>query len=154
MGLLKISVAGNAARQWLLIAVSHVLLYDVKRSIAANEAHFGDCCRNMGHFLCGVERESVMWTPIWIVTSVAWNGQAKCRLCRPLENFCWSLCLCCLCLQCNICFVLSCKYPFSRYSSILCCNLLVTMSLNVRFTTNRVCMKSYTHVYEAWTCED
>ena len=55
MWLLKTSVAGNAARQWLLIAVSHVLLYDVKRNLAANEAHFWDCCRNMGNFLCGVE---------------------------------------------------------------------------------------------------
>jgi len=34
----------------------------------------------MGHFLCGVERESIMLTPIWIVSSAAWNGQAKCRL--------------------------------------------------------------------------
>jgi len=55
MWLLKTSAAGNAARQWLLIAVSHVLLYDVKRNLAPNEAHFWDCCRNMGSFLCGVE---------------------------------------------------------------------------------------------------
>jgi len=33
-----------------------VLLYDVKRNLAANEAHFWDRCRCMGHFLCGVER--------------------------------------------------------------------------------------------------
>jgi len=25
------------------------------KEIAANEAHFWDCCRNMGNFLCGVE---------------------------------------------------------------------------------------------------
>jgi len=49
-------VARNAARQWLLIALSHVLLYDVKRNLAANKAHFWECCRNMGHFRCGVER--------------------------------------------------------------------------------------------------
>jgi len=49
-------VAGSAAKQWLLIAVIHVLLYDVKGNFAANEAHCWDCCRNMGHFLCGVER--------------------------------------------------------------------------------------------------
>jgi len=56
MWLLEISVAGNAARQWLLIAVSHVLLYYVKRNLAANEVHFWDRCRYMDHFLCGVER--------------------------------------------------------------------------------------------------
>ena len=32
------------------------VLYGVKRNIAANEAHFWDCCRNVGHFLCGVAR--------------------------------------------------------------------------------------------------
>ena len=32
------------------------VLYDVKRSIAANEAHFWDCCSNVGHLLCGVAR--------------------------------------------------------------------------------------------------
>ena len=53
---LKTPVAGNAARQWLLIALSHVLLYDVKRNLAANKTHFWDCCHNMGHFRCGVER--------------------------------------------------------------------------------------------------
>ena len=56
MWLLKTPVAGNGARQWLLIALSHVLLYDVKRNFAANKAHFWDCCHNMGHFRCGVER--------------------------------------------------------------------------------------------------
>jgi len=56
MWILKTFVARNAVRQWLLIAVSHVLLYDVKRNLAANEAHFWDCCRHTGYFLCGVER--------------------------------------------------------------------------------------------------
>jgi len=28
----------------------------VKRNFAAVEANFWDYCRNMGHFLCGVER--------------------------------------------------------------------------------------------------
>jgi len=31
-------------------------LYGVKRNTAANEAHFWDCCSNVGHFLCGVAR--------------------------------------------------------------------------------------------------
>jgi len=48
-------VAGNASRQLLLIAVSHLLLYDVKRHPAVNEVHFWDCCSNMGHFLSGDE---------------------------------------------------------------------------------------------------
>jgi len=32
------------------------VLYGVKRNIAANKAHFWDCCSNVGHFLCGVAR--------------------------------------------------------------------------------------------------
>jgi len=48
-------VAGYAARQSQLIAISDVLLYDVKRNLAANEAHFWNCCRNMGNFPCSVE---------------------------------------------------------------------------------------------------
>ena len=32
------------------------VLYGVKRNIAAKEAHFWDCCSNVGHFLCGVAR--------------------------------------------------------------------------------------------------
>ena len=32
------------------------VLYGVKRSIAANEAYFWDCCSNVGRFLCGVTR--------------------------------------------------------------------------------------------------
>jgi len=63
----------NAARQRLLIAISHGVkrnidvktekkyccqrvLYGVKRNIAAKEAHFCDCCSIVGHFLCGVAR--------------------------------------------------------------------------------------------------
>jgi len=34
------SVAVNATRQWLLIAVSHVVSYYVKGNIAANKSHF------------------------------------------------------------------------------------------------------------------
>ena len=33
------------------------VLYGVKRNIAANEAHFWDCCSNVGHFVCGVAKE-------------------------------------------------------------------------------------------------
>jgi len=32
------------------------VLYGVKRNIAANKAHFWDCCINVGHFLCGVAK--------------------------------------------------------------------------------------------------
>jgi len=32
------------------------VLYGVKRDIAANEAHFWDCCSNVGHFVCDVAR--------------------------------------------------------------------------------------------------
>jgi len=62
-------------------------------------------------------------------------------------------CLCYLCLQSNICFVLRCitifvlfEYPFSSLS--------VSVSLNVRFTTNGVCSKTYNHIYVARTNED
>jgi len=44
----------------------------------------------MSHFLCGVERYSVMWTPIFIVSWAVWNGQAKWRLCRSMEKFLWT----------------------------------------------------------------
>jgi len=68
-------VAGNAARQRLLITARHGVkrniytmcklkrihccqrvFYGVKRNIAANESHFWDYCRNVGHFLCGLAR--------------------------------------------------------------------------------------------------
>jgi len=67
-------VAGNAARQRLLIAISRGVkketydvktekkyccqrfLYGVKRNTAAKEARCWDCCSNVGHFLCGVAR--------------------------------------------------------------------------------------------------
>ena len=32
------------------------VLYGVKRNIAAKEAHFWDCCSNVGHFLCDVAK--------------------------------------------------------------------------------------------------
>jgi len=99
MRLLKTSVAGNTARQSLLIAESQVLLYDVKRYLAANEAHFWDGCRNMGHFLCGVE-----WVKPYgnahlhcIVSSLKWARQ-NVDFADHWKNFCGRLCLCCLCL--------------------------------------------------------
>jgi len=65
-------VAGNAAKQCLLIAVSHVLLFDVKRNLAANEGHFWYCCRNVRHFFCGVEsvKRYVNAHLHWIVSSL------------------------------------------------------------------------------------
>jgi len=33
-----------------------ILQSPLKRNIAASEAHFWDCCSNMGHFLCDVAR--------------------------------------------------------------------------------------------------
>ena len=77
MWLLKTSVVGNAARQWLLIAVSHVLLYDVKRNLAANEAHFWDCCCNMGHSLCGADMVKLFVNAHLhcIVSSLKWTSK-------------------------------------------------------------------------------
>jgi len=46
-----VSVAGNKAGQSLLITVSHIVLYDVKRRLSEKEALlptkriFWDCCR-------------------------------------------------------------------------------------------------------------
>ena len=83
------------------------VLYGVKSNIAANEAHFWDCCSNVGHFLCGVVRVKALCERLFaFVSSAASNGQPKCRLCLPWKNFCGRPCLCYLCLQSNICFVL------------------------------------------------
>jgi len=43
---------------------------------------------------------------------------------------------------------------FLCYSSTLCFSLSVSVSLNVRFTTNRVCSKTYNRIYVARTNED
>jgi len=84
------------------------VLYDVKRNIAANEAYFWDYCSNVGRFLCGVARAK-RYVNVYLhlyVSSAAWNGQPKCRLCLPWKNIYGCPCLCYLCLQSNICFVL------------------------------------------------
>ena len=87
------------------------------------------------------------------VSSAAWNRQPKCRLCLPWKNIWGRPCLCYLCLQSIICFVL--RYTtFLCYSSTLCSSLPVSVSLNVRFTTNVVCSKSYNHICVARTDED
>jgi len=132
---------------------SHVHLYDVKRNLAAKEANFWDCCCNMGHFLCGAERYSVMWTPICIVPSAVCNGQAKCQLCRSMEKFLWTPMP--MLFMYNVTSALYCAINnHFCVIRVLCCNLSVRMSFNVRFTTNRVCMKTYTHIYVVWTSED
>jgi len=44
--------------------------------------------------------------------------------------------------------------PFLCCSSALCSSLSVSVSLNVRFTTNGVCSKTYNHIYVARTNKD
>ena len=52
-----------------------------------------------------------------------------------------------------MCFVL--RYiTILCYSSTLCSSLSVSVSLNVRFTTNGVCSKTYNRIYVARTNED
>ena len=83
------SVAVNATRQWLLIAVSHAVSYCVKRNIAANEAHFLDCCRNMGHFLCGVKRLKRYVNAHLHLHCIVSNLKTKSKMstCPPLQKF-------------------------------------------------------------------
>jgi len=110
--------AGPERDKWLLIAVRHpVVLYGVKRKTAANEAYFWDCCCNIGHFLCGVER---------------------------VKRYVYNL-LSVLYFVTNTIFVLI-DYPLLQ-------PLSVSVWLNVRFTPT-VCLKTYTHTYEARTSED
>jgi len=45
-------------------------------------------------------------------------------------------------------------WPFSCYSSTLCSSLSVSVSLNVRFTKNGVCSKTYNHIHVVRTNED
>jgi len=52
-------------------------IYDVKRNLAANKAHFCDCCRNMGHLRCGVERVKLYVNVHLhcIVSSLKWSSK-------------------------------------------------------------------------------
>ena len=94
-----------------------------------------------------------MWTPICIVSSAAWNKQAKCRLCRSMEKFLWTL--------------MPVVYVYNVTSALYCAinnHFCITIQVSFatsrlacrseRFTTNRVCMKTCTHIYVARTCED
>jgi len=118
------SVAGNAARQRLLIAISHGMKRNIRCEnwkeillptsfIRCEKKH---CCQR-GAFLGLLQLTWVIF--LWcskskalceclfvFVSSAAWNGQSKCRLCLPWKNFCERPCLCYLCLQSNICFLL------------------------------------------------
>jgi len=93
------SVAGNAVRQWLLIAVlSHVVLYGVKRSMSEKDALlptkriFCNYCRNMGHFFCGVERvKRFVNVHLHCIISNL-KRISKMSTCPPWKNFCGRLC--------------------------------------------------------------
>jgi len=69
---------------------------------------FGAVAVSMGHFLWCSKIKALFERLFAFVLSAAWNGQPKCRLCLPCKNFCGRPCLCYLCLQSNICFVLRC----------------------------------------------
>ena len=116
------SVAGNAARQRLLIAINHGVkhaMWKLKRNIAAEfytvwketllptKRILWDCCRNVGHFLCGVERAKCYANVYFLLyrQQPEMDNQSV-DFAYPWKNFCGRPCLCCLCLQSNICFVL------------------------------------------------
>jgi len=82
------SCAVSAARQWLLTAVCHVVLYCVKRSIAVpTKRIFRDCCRNMGHFLSGVERAKRFVNVLSHRTVTNLKKIREMSTLPPLENF-------------------------------------------------------------------
>jgi len=165
------SAAGNAARQRLLIAINQ----GVKRNIRCENwkeillptsfirCEKRHCCQRSaflgllqqrGSFCLWCSKGTALCEHLFaFVSSAAWNGQSKCRLCLPWKNICGLPCLCYLCLQSNICFLL--RYAsFLCYSSTLCSSLSVSVSLNVRFTTIEVCSKTYNRIYVARTNED
>ena len=149
MWLLKTSVAGIAATLWLLFAVSHVLLYDVKRNLAANEAHFWGCWRNMGYFFCGVDRTKRYLD--CTVSSLTWAGEMSTL---PINGK----------MSVNAHAYVVYNVTSALYCAInnyFCIYIQVSFVANSwltcrwgRFTTNRVCMKTYTHIYVARTCDD
>jgi len=118
------SVAGNAAKQRLLIAISH----GVKRNIRCENwkeillptsftwCEKKHCCQRSaflgllqqrGSFSLWCSKGKALCERLFaFVSPAAWYGQPKCRLCLPWKNFCGRPCLCYLCLQSNICFVL------------------------------------------------
>jgi len=51
------------------------ILYGVKRNVAANEAHFWDCCSYRGSFFCGVAKVKryVNVYLICVVSSLKWT---------------------------------------------------------------------------------
>jgi len=82
------------------------VLYGVKRNIVANEAHFWDCCSNVGHFLCGVAKVK-RYVNVYLHLCRQQPEMDKwMSTCLPWKNFCGRPCLYYLCLQSNICFVL------------------------------------------------
>ena len=112
------SVPGNAARQWLLIAVSHSVerniytVWKLKRNIADNEfytvwkvallptkrMHFLGCWRNMGHFLCGAERVK-RYVNVYLHCIVrSLKCTEKCRLCLPVEKMSADAHVCVVCV--------------------------------------------------------
>ena len=88
-----------------------------------------------------------MWTSICIcvVSSLKWTNE--CRLAYPGKIFADAP----ACITCvyNLTSAL-----YLCYSSTFCSSLSVSVSLNVRFTTNGACSKTYNHIYVARTDED
>jgi len=130
------SVAGNEAKQRLLIEISHGVKRNIrcenwkeillptsfircKKKHCCQQIAFWDCCSNVGHFLrsvARVKRYVNVYFHLYLqqpemVSSAAWKSGYIAKYNRTstlptLEKFCGRLCLCYLCLQSNICFVL------------------------------------------------
>ena len=87
------------------------------------------------------------------VSSAGWNGQPNVGFAYPGKIFaCAHACVICVYnLTSALYFAI---WPFFCYSRTLCSSLSVSVSLNVRFTTNGVCSKTYNQIYVARTNED
>ena len=56
-------------------------------AMAANEAHFCDCCHNMGHFLCGEERVKCCEHPFALHLWQPKKGKEKADVVTPGKNY-------------------------------------------------------------------
>jgi len=126
----------------------------VKRNIAANKANFWDCCSNVRHFLCDVARvKRYVNVYLHLYRQQPEMNIQNVDFAYPGKIFAdaHACVICVYNLTSALYFAIQ---PFLCHSSALCSSLSVSVSLNVRFTTNGVCSKAYNHIYVARTNED
>jgi len=125
----------------------HRVLYGVKRNTAAKEAHFWDCCSNVGHFLCGVARVKRyvnVYLHLYSQQPEMDNQNVDFAYLGKIFADAHACVVCVYNLTSALYFAIK---PFLCYSSTFCSSLSVSVSLNVRFTTNGVCSKTYNHIF-------